>query len=45
MEKTNIPVKKTNNSIDLDVEAIKKLIEKKKKEKQKRAKGGIAGVL
>jgi len=45
MEKTNIPVKKTNNSIDLDVEAIKKLIEKKKKEKEKRAKGGIAGVL
>jgi hypothetical protein len=45
MEKTNIPVKKTNNSIDLDVEAIKKLIEKRKKEKQKRAKGGIAGVL
>ena len=45
MAKTDIPVKKTNNSIDLDVEAIKKLIEKKKKEKAKRAKGGIAGVL
>jgi len=45
MEKTNIPVKKTNNSIDLDVEAIKKLLDKAKKEKQKRAKGGIAGVL
>jgi hypothetical protein len=45
MAKTSIPVKKTNNSIDLDIEAIKKLIEKRKKEKKKLAMGGIAGVL
>ena len=45
MEKTNIPIKKTNKSIDLDVEMIKKLIEKRKKEKKKLAMGGIAGVL
>jgi hypothetical protein len=31
--------------IDLDVEKIQKLIEKRKKEKKKLAKGGIAGVL
>ena len=45
MAKTSIPVKKTNKSIDLDIEAIKKLIEKRKKEKKKLAMGGIAGVL
>ena len=34
-----------DKSIDLDIEAIKKLIEKRKKEKKKLAMGGIAGVL
>ena len=45
MAKTKIPVKKTNKSIDLDIESVKKLIEKRKKEKKKLAMGGIAGVL
>jgi len=39
------PIKKEGNKIDLDIEAIKKLIEQRKKEKKKLAKGGIAGVL
>ena len=45
MAKTKIPVKKKNKSIDLDIESIEKLIEKRKKEKKKLAMGGIAGVL
>lgn len=45
MQKTNVPVKKKNRSLDLDIEKIKKLIEKRKKEKKKLAMGGIAGVL
>jgi len=39
------PIKKDGDKIDLDVEMIKQLIDQRKKEKQKRAKGGIAGVL
>jgi len=39
------PIKKEGNKIDLDIEMIKKLIEKRKKEKKKLALGGIAGVL
>jgi len=41
----DFPIKKEGNKIDLDIEAIKKLIEKRKKEKKKLAMGGIAGVL
>jgi hypothetical protein len=41
----DIPIKKEGDKLDLDIEKIKKLIEKRKKEKVKRAKGGIAGVL
>lgn len=41
----DIPIKKEGDKLDLDIEKIKKLIEKRKKEKAKRAKGGIAGVL
>ena len=41
----NFPIKKEGSKIDLDIEMIKKLIEKRKKEKKKRAMGGIAGVL
>ena len=45
-ENANIfPIKKEGDKIDLDIEMIKKLIEKRKKEKKKLAKGGIAGVL
>jgi hypothetical protein len=39
------PVKKTSKKINLDVKKIQELIEKAKKEKASRAKGGIAGVL
>ena len=39
------PIKKDGDKIDLDVEMIKKLIDQRKKEKKKLAKGGIAGVL
>ena len=39
------PIKKDGDKIDLDVEQIQKLIDQRKKEKAKRAKGGIAGVL
>ena len=41
----DLPIKKEGNKIDLDIEMIKKLIEKRKKEKKKLAMGGIAGVL
>ena len=41
----NFPIKKEGSKIDLDIEMIKKLIEKRKKEKKKLAMGGIAGVL
>jgi|9_EtaG_2_1085328.scaffolds.fasta_scaffold21493_2 hypothetical protein len=41
----DIPIKKEGDKLDLDIEKIKKLIENRKKEKAKRAKGGIAGVL
>ena len=45
-EDANIfPIKKEGKKIDLDIEMIKKLIEKRKKEKKKLAMGGIAGVL
>ena len=49
-EDANIfPISETKDGplrkIDLDVEMIKKLIEKRKKEKKKLAMGGIAGVL
>ena len=36
---------KDDKKIDLDVEKIKKLIDQRKQEKKKLAKGGIAGVL
>ena len=39
------PIKKDGDKIGLDVEMIKKLIDQRKKEKKKLAKGGIAGVL
>jgi hypothetical protein len=39
------PIKKDGDKIDLDVEKIKQLIDQRKKEKKKLAKGGIAGVL
>ena len=41
----DFPIKKEGSKIDLDIEMIKKLIEKRKKEKKKLAMGGIAGVL
>ena len=41
----DFPIKKEGKKIDLDIEMIKKLIEKRKKEKKKLAMGGIAGVL
>ena len=45
IQKTKYPIKKDDKKIDLDIEAIRKLIEKRKKEAEKKAKGGIAGVL
>jgi len=45
IQRGEYPLKKTGKNIDLDVEKIKQLIEKSKKEKIKKAKGGIAGVL
>ena len=39
------PIKKTSKKIDLDVDKIQELINKRKEEKAKKAKGGIAGVL
>jgi hypothetical protein len=41
----DLPIKKEGKKLDLDIEKIKKLIEKRKKEKKKLAMGGIAGVL
>jgi len=41
----DFPIKKEGSKIDLDIEMIEKLIEKRKKEKKKLAMGGIAGVL
>ena len=45
IQRGEYPLKKTGKNIDLDVEKIKQLIDQRKKEKVKRAKGGIAGVL
>ena len=39
------PIKKQGDKIDLDVAKIEQLIDQRKKEKKKLAKGGIAGVL
>jgi hypothetical protein len=45
IQRGEYPLKKTGKNIDLDVEKIKQLIDQRKKEQAKRAKGGIAGVL
>ena len=45
IQRGEYPLKKTGKNIDLDVEKIKQLIDQRKQEKAKRAKGGIAGVL
>ena len=45
IQRGEYPLKKTGKNIDLDVEKIKQLIDQRKKEKKKLAKGGIAGVL
>ena len=45
IQRGEYPLKKEGKKIDLDVEKIKQLIDQRKKEKAKRAKGGIAGVL
>jgi len=45
IQRGEYPLKKTGKNIDLDVEKVKQLIDQQKKEKAKRAKGGIAGVL
>jgi hypothetical protein len=45
IKRVEYPVKKNSKKIDLDVKKIQELIEKAKKEKASRAKGGIAGVL
>ena len=45
IQRGEYPLKKTGKNIDLDVEKIKKLIDQRKQEKKKLAKGGIAGVL
>ena len=39
------PIKKQGDKIDLDVAKIEQLVDQRKKEKKKLAKGGIAGVL
>ena len=39
------PVKKTRKNLDLDIQKIQDLIDKQKEEKEKKARGGIAGVL
>jgi len=45
IQRGEYPLKKTGKNIDLDVEKVKQLIDQRKQEKAKRAKGGIAGVL
>ena len=45
IQRGEYPLKKTGKNIDLDVEKIKKLIDQRKKDQKKLAKGGIAGVL
>lgn len=45
IQKTKYPIKKDDKKIDLDIEAIRKLIKQRKEEAEKKAKGGIAGVL
>ena len=45
IKRAEYPVKKTSKKMNLDVKKIQELIEKAKKEKENRAKGGIAGVL
>jgi len=45
IQRGEYPIKKEGKKIDLDVEKIKQLIDQRKQEKAKRAKGGIAGVL
>ena len=45
IQKTKYPIKKDGKKLDLDVEAIRELIKQRKKEAEKKAKGGIAGVL
>ena len=42
---TDIPSRRKAKDLDLDIMKIKELIKKAKEEEQKRAKGGIAGVL
>ena len=45
IQRGEYPLKKTGKNIDLDVEKVKQLIDQRKQEKKKLAKGGIAGVL
>ena len=45
IQRGEYPLKKTGKNIDLDVEKIKKLIDQRKQDQKKLAKGGIAGVL